>query len=205
MASAMPLIPRGKQVVGYSTCRASPPAPDASATDRALLVRAARLTDVTPIYTLIAAFAARQLMLERSVANLCDHIREFLVVADGAGQIHACAAIHIYSEAVAELRSLAVAETMHGRGLGRLLVEGCVDEARRWGLQRLICLTYQVEFFTRLGFVRVDRSRFPHKVWSDCVRCPSFLDCREVAMWRILAHQPTADAGMASSHPGEHR
>jgi amino-acid N-acetyltransferase len=150
------------------------------------IIRPARLTDVASIQALIATFAARQLMLGRSTADVCDHLREFLVVADDAGRIHACAAIRIYSESIAELRSLAVDATMHGHGLGRFLVEGCVREAQRWGLQRLICLTYRVGFFARLGFVRVDRSRFPHKVWSDCVRCPSFLDCSEVAMWRTL-------------------
>lgn len=147
-------------------------------------VRRARLSDLASIRDLIAVFAAQQLMLERTTSDLCDHLRDFLVVEDASRSVCGCAAVRIYTETVAELRSLAVAEGLHGCGLGRLLVEGCVAEAQSWGLRSLICLTYQVEFFMRLGFVRVDRSRFPAKVWSDCVRCPSFLDCREVAMWR---------------------
>jgi amino-acid N-acetyltransferase len=101
----------------------------------------------------------------------------------------------MYTATTAELRSLAICSALQGRGLGRRLVEGCLDEARRWGLHRLICLTYQAEFFARLGFTRVDRSRFPHKVWNDCVRCASFLDCHEVAMWRALPNAlPCGDA-----------
>ncbi len=147
-------------------------------------IRPARLSDLTAIRELIATFAAKHMMLERTSSDLCDHLRDFLVIEDATGRVCGCAAVRIYTGTVAELRSLAVAERMHGCGLGRLLVEGCVVEAQSWGLRSLICLTYQVEFFTRLGFIRVDRSRFPAKVWSDCVRCPSFLDCREVAMCR---------------------
>ena len=165
-----------------------PAFPDMAATN----VRPARLGDLPAIRGIIAAFAARQLMLERTTSALCDHLRDFLVVDDSAGRVLGCAAVRIYTGTVAELRSLAVADGLHGRGLGRLLVEGCVAEAQAWGLRSLICLTYQVGFFARLGFVRVDRSRFPAKVWSDCVRCPSFLDCREVAMWRQLPAQASA-------------
>lgn len=166
--------------------------PHQSEQKQAIRVRQARLSDLTAICELIAAFAAKQVMLERTTSDLCDHLRDFLVVEDVSKTICGCAAVRIYTETVAELRSLAVAERMHGRGLGRLLVEGCVAEAQAWGLRSLICLTYQVEFFTRLGFVRVDRSRFPVKVWSDCVRCPSFLDCREVAMWRQVPPRSVA-------------
>ena len=97
--------------------------------------------------------------------------------------IVACAAIHIVNRQLAELKSVAVAESAQGRGLGRMLVEGCLAEARHIGLQRVFCLTYQVDFFTKLGFNVVDRSRLPEKVWGECVRCNKFLNCDEVAMW----------------------
>lgn len=155
-------------------------------------IRPARLPDIPAIRELITGFAAKGQMLERSTDALYDRMREFLVIEDVNGRIGGCAAIHIYTESVAELRSLAVVVEVQGRGYGRRLVEGCVSEAQSWGLRCLICLTYQVDFFSRLGFVRVDRSRFPAKVWSDCVRCPSFLDCREVAMWRQLPRRAGA-------------
>ena len=77
-----------------------------------------------------------------------------------------------------------MAEGAQGRGVGRRLVDQVMTEAAALGLERIFCLTYQVEFFGRLGFVKVDRSRLPEKVWSECVRCHKFLDCDEVAMWR---------------------
>jgi amino-acid N-acetyltransferase len=147
--------------------------------------RPARLADLPALHRLIDGFASQGLMLGRTTTELCGRIREFLV-ADQDGTIHGCVAMHIYTESIAEVRSLAVAPERQGTGLGRCLVEGCLAEAAHWGLRRLICLTYQVAFFARLGFVRVDRSRFPDKVWSDCIRCPGFLDCREVAMWRLV-------------------
>jgi len=159
----------------------------------ATLVRPARLTDVPALCELIAGFARRRLLLERSTGELYERIRDFLVLEDASGCVHGCAAVRIHSGTMAELRSLAVADDMHGRGFGRQLVEGCVRETRILGLRQLICLTYQVAFFARLGFTQVDRAQFPHKVWSDCIRCPDFLDCHEVAMWRTVADPPTPD------------
>jgi hypothetical protein len=93
-------------------------------------------------------------------------------------------------------------------------VLAAIDAARDLGLERVFCLTYQAEFFAKLGFTRVDRSRLPDKVWGECVRCHRFLDCDEVAMWRAVAGDavpslpssqpqppPSADHRLAS--PGE--
>jgi amino-acid N-acetyltransferase len=65
-------------------------------------------------------------------------------------------------------------------------VERCCEEARGLGIERVFCLTYQIDFFAKLGFVKVDRSRLPEKVWGECVRCHRFLDCDEVAMWKVI-------------------
>ena len=75
-------------------------------------------------------------------------------------------------------------ETVAGFGFAVPLLRPYLAEARRVGLARIFCLTYQVEFFQALGFVRVDRSRLPEKVWGECVRCSKFFDCDEVALWR---------------------
>ena len=76
-----------------------------------------------------------------------------------------------------------MADGTQGRGYGRELVAASLNEAATIGLKRVFCLTYQEVFFERLGFVRVDRSRLPEKVWGECVRCNKFLNCDEVAMW----------------------
>lgn len=151
------------------------------------LVRSARLGDVPALHALIDAFAQRQYMLARTTTELYETIRDFIVIeqqlVDDSADIVACAAVHVVNGQLAEVKSVAVSEAVHGQGLGRLLIQSCLDEAKALGLQRVFCLTYQVEFFTKLGFGVVDRSRLPEKVWGECVRCNKFLNCDEVAMW----------------------
>lgn len=149
-------------------------------------VRAARLSDVPSLGALINGFAQRHFMLSRTSGELYETIRDFLVCEGPDGEIVGCAAVHVVSGTIAELKSLAVSDQAQGHGLGRQLVETCVSEARHLGLGKLFCLTYQVDFFARLGFVRVDRAHLPEKVWGECVRCNKFLNCDEVAMWRVL-------------------
>ncbi|MBA3710237.1 MAG: N-acetyltransferase [Planctomycetes bacterium] len=152
----------------------------------AITYRLARPTDVPALNALIGQFAAKHLMLPRPMSELYDTIRDFIVAEAEVGGLVGCAAVHIATDKIAELKALAVAEAGQGKGIGKKLVQACFDEARRLGLERLFCLTYQVDFFTKLGFTRVDRSRLPEKVWGECVRCHRFLDCDEVAMWRTV-------------------
>lgn len=154
-----------------------------SATQLVIAYRPARLGDVPALAGLIGHFAERKLMLPRSHAELYESIRDFIVAEAEIGGLVGCVALHIDTATIGELKSLAVAESMHGRGVGRELVRRGMHEAARIGLERVFCLTYQIDFFAKLGFVRVDRSRLPEKVWTECVRCHRFLDCDEVAMW----------------------
>ena len=146
-------------------------------------IRAATLGDVPGIHALIQAFAARNFLLSRTTGELYETIRDFVIAVDGAGAVVGCSALHIVNARLAELKSLAVAESVQGQGLGRRLVEACLVEAGQIGLEKVFCLTYQEAFFGRLGFVKVDRSRLPEKVWGECVRCNRFLNCDEIAMW----------------------
>lgn len=152
--------------------------------------RRARLDDVPALCTLINGFAQRNFMLSRTAGELYETIRDFVVIDGDAGELHGCASLHVVSGSIAELKSLAVADAAQGRGYGRILVEACVREAQSLGLQRVFCLTYQRPFFERLGFVLVDRSRLPEKVWGECVRCNKFLDCDEIAMWKDVRVVP---------------
>jgi amino-acid N-acetyltransferase len=146
--------------------------------------RPARPTDVAALNALISGFAAKHLMLPRPMSELYDTVRDFIIAEADVGGMVGCAAVHIATDKIAELKALAVADSAQGKGIGKALVLRCLEEGRRLNLERLFCLTYQVDFFTKLGFTRVDRSRLPEKVWGECVRCHRFLDCDEVAMWR---------------------
>jgi amino-acid N-acetyltransferase len=151
-------------------------------------IRPARLQDVPQIHALLMHWADKKLLLPRPLSELYENVRDFIVCEADMGGLVGCAALHIDTDKIAELKALAVAGAMHGKGVGRRLVEACCDEAVKIGLERVFCLTYQVDFFTKLGFSKVDRSRLPDKVWSECIRCHRFLDCDEIAMWRKVAN-----------------
>ena len=106
----------------------------------------------------------------------------FVAVDDETGLVAGSCSLHIIWENLAEIRSLAVQADRQRTGLGRKLVEACVAEARELGIGRVFTLTYEVEFFRRMGFVMVDKNVFPHKIWVDCLNCPKFPDCDEVAL-----------------------
>jgi amino-acid N-acetyltransferase len=120
-------------------------------------------------------------MLSRSLSELYEAIRDFYVVEED-GVILGVSALHIVWEDLAEVRSVAVSEDAGRKGIGSLVVNACIVEARELGLKRIFCLTYKPDFFARFGFRLVDKSELPHKVWGDCVKCVKFPDCDENAM-----------------------
>ena len=97
-----------------------------------------------------------------------------------------CGALHFYSPTVAEIRSLAVAEQAKTQGVGRKLVEALVKEAQDYELDAVFAFTYVSEFFSKVGFHVVERGALPLKAWKDCLRCPKFQACDEIAVLRVL-------------------
>lgn len=144
-------------------------------------LRRARVADVVAMQRLINRFAERDEMLPRALHELYENLRDFFVL-DEEGEIVGCAALHLNWANLAEVKSVAVAEHCRRRGFGAQLVQACIDDARALGVARLFCLTYQPEFFRAQGFREVDRDTLPRKVWSECIRCPKFSHCTEIAM-----------------------
>lgn len=142
------------------------------------------MADVKAIHGLLDHYAAKGVLLGRSLSSLYDQLRDFLVVEDGDRFVGA-GALHICWENLAEIRSLAVIEEYQGKGAGYLLVKACLAEAERLGISEVFTLTYRPDFFAKQQFMPIDKSELPHKVWSDCVHCPKFPDCNEEAMvWK---------------------
>ena len=148
-------------------------------------VEPARLSDADAIHALIDLWAQRGEMLERPLGEIHEAIRDFKVARED-GEVVGCGSLHIMGADLAEIRSLAVREDQHGKGVGAAVVEACVEEGRGMGIERVFALTYQPGFFERQGFVLANVMDFPQKVWNECVRCPFFTDCREIAVVRDL-------------------
>lgn len=149
-------------------------------------LRKARIGDVPQIHTLVNSFATRGEMLGRSRSELYEGLRDFFVV-EREGVIIGCSALHINWEDLAEVRSLAVVPEGQGKGMGKMLVNACIEEARSLGIARIYALTYRPGFFEGVGFSKVPKDSLPHKVWGDCLKCPQFPNCDEDAVIMELA------------------
>ncbi|PWT98120.1 MAG: N-acetylglutamate synthase [Terriglobia bacterium] len=150
-----------------------------------LHTRKATMRDIPPILALINGYATKGIMLPRTEFEMSEAIRDFTVI-ESRGEFLGCGALHFYSPTMGEIRSLAVAEAAKSHGAGRRLVEALVAEAEIYELDAVFAFTYVVDFFNKVGFHVVERGVLPLKAWKDCLRCPKFHDCDEVAMLRVL-------------------
>lgn len=148
-------------------------------------IRPAREEDIPQIVALVNGYAAQNLMLPRSPEEVRRTLKTW-VVAEAEGRVVGCAALARLSPDLAEIRSLAVAPEFNGRGIGGRLVQTLVAAAREEGIKQVAALTLRPSFFERLGFEVVDRWALSPKIWSECVYCPKFHRCDEVAVAMTL-------------------
>src|SRR5512136_2160036 len=156
-------------------------------------VEKAKMADVPQIHKLINKFAAEVEMLPRALSEIYENIRDYFVVRN-RNKVVACVALHVSWADLAEIKSLAVAKSSQKHGIGTALVSTCLDEARELGIPTVFCLTYKPRFFEKCGFVAIERTALPRKVWGECYACPKFPDCDEVPLVVNLGPpQPTGD------------
>jgi amino-acid N-acetyltransferase len=145
----------------------------------------ASMRDTSALLTLINSYAAKGVMLPRTEFEMAENIRDFTVI-HSEGQVVGCGALHFYSPHTAEVRSLAVDPGWKNHGIGRILVNALEREARDHGLRTIFAFTYVDHFFAKMGYRIVDRGDLPLKAWKDCLRCPKFQACDEIAMLKEL-------------------
>ncbi len=153
-------------------------------------IRFAEASDVESILALINRFAAHNIMLPRTAESIGRSLGDWLVAIDDEEPglpVVGCGALVALTETLVELRSLAVDESQHGRGVGSQMVLALVEMARRRGFPQICALTLREDFFIRLGFELVDRWSISPKVWQECIYCPKFHNCDEVAVLMNLA------------------
>ncbi len=158
--------------------------------EASLPVRKAAMRDIPQVLSLINSYAAKEIMLPRTEFEISENIRDFSVVSQGA-DLAGCGALHFYTPTSAEVRSLAVLPAIKHQGIGRMLVEALEAEARLHDLHAIFAFTYVPQFFAKLGFTEVERGELPLKAWKDCLRCPKFQGCDEIAMLKRLRASPS--------------
>lgn len=142
-------------------------------------------SDVEKIYDLVNAYANDGLMLPRSRNSLYEFLRD-MIVAEQDGTIVGVGALHLIWDELAEVRTLAVLPAMKGCGIGKKIVDLLIEEGKQLEVNTVFTLTYQPEFFGKCGFEEISKDQLPHKVWKECINCPKFPNCDEIAMMRKI-------------------
>ncbi|WP_340009777.1 N-acetyltransferase [Paenibacillus sp. FSL K6-0276] len=160
--------------------RHSSPAGDAQ-----VICRNAVVEDVEPLYLMIEEYAQRGIMLPRSRQALTRQIDQF-VIAEIEGRFVGCGSLFRLGNDLVEIRSIGLNDEGRGKGVGSMILEKLVEEARNQKIPKVMALTYAVDFFLRNGFEVVEKDIFPEKVWTDCVNCKKQHACDEIAVLKIL-------------------
>ncbi|MCM8815774.1 MAG: N-acetyltransferase [Candidatus Omnitrophica bacterium] len=149
-------------------------------------IRPAIMDDAYEIKNLINSQAKKGRMLPVSINQVFENLKNFWVVCDSKGKIIGCGALKIVWRNLGEIRSLAVKNTKQKTGCGTKLVETLILEAKKLGIKKIFVLTYVPEFFEKFGFIRIEKTKLPHKIWFDCINCPKFPRCDEIPMIKNL-------------------
>lgn len=119
--------------------------------------------DAIAIRRLIDLYVADGTLLPRTEAFIAAHAEHFLVAEDD-GHVVGCVHLDEYAPSLAELRSLAVATSLKGQGIGRALVRATEELARARGCATLFAVSNDEAYFNRFGFLarhipELDRER----------------------------------------------
>ncbi|MBW2057149.1 MAG: N-acetyltransferase [Deltaproteobacteria bacterium] len=143
-------------------------------------MRTARVDDVDSILRLVNYYATKGMMLPKTAFKVYKNLQNYFVV-ERDSSILACASLVVLWRDLAEICSLAVDEKYQRQGIGRKLVQKCMEKAKELNVPKVIVLTYRDEFFEKMGFYAVDKDSFPRKLMWECLECPKLEHCDEQA------------------------
>lgn len=146
-----------------------------------MIYRKAAFKDVESVHKIINDYANQGLMLPRSRNSIYESLRD-MIVAEENDEVVGTGSLHLIWDELAEVRALAISPQVVKRGIGETIVKSLLVEACELGVKTVFTLTYQTGFFAKLGFSEVSKDDLPQKVWKECINCPKFPNCDEVAM-----------------------
>ena len=149
-----------------------------------ITVRPARTSDIKEIRKFIDEYAAGRRLLTKETVTLYESVQEF-TVAQINNEVVGCGALHVLWEDVAEVRTLAVSESVRGKGVGHAILGEIIERARQVGVKRIFCLTFETDFFGRHGFVEIQGTPVAPEVYTELLRSydsgvAEFLDLESV-------------------------
>ena len=155
------------------------------------MIRKATIKDIKAIHKLLQEYGIKGELLPRPLSVLYDHVRDFSVYVDERNDdVIGCCALQFCWDDLAEIRSLAVHPDHLRKNIGSKLVKAMLSEAKSFEIKKVFALTYHQEFFKKFGFMQINRSELPIKIWADCIMCVKFPDCDETAMMKEMDEPP---------------
>ena len=141
-----------------------------------------KLYDIDEMQQVVKKPVEEGIILPRSDDEIATNIRSY-IVAKIENKVVGFTALHIHTKTLAEIRSLVVDEKFRGLGIGKNLVLKALEEGKYLGVKEVLSLTYNKEFFEKLGFIEIEKDKIPeHKIWADCIKCKHFPICNEISM-----------------------
>lgn len=150
-----------------------------------MIYRKAKFDDIEAIFNLVSNYANQGIMLQRSRNSLYETLRDMIVAVSDDGEVVGVGGLHIIWDRLAEVRTMAVSPKMTRHGIGAEIVKRLIAEGTELGVEKFFTLTYKPGFFQTLGFETITKEELPHKVWKECIDCPKFPNCDEIAMVRV--------------------
>ena len=139
------------------------------------------LKDIEQMQYLVKPEVQSGIILSRSDEEIAQNIRSY-VVARIEEKIVGFCALHIFSKQLAEIRSIIIDKNYRGKGIGKNLVNFLINEGKKLGVESVFALTYEREFFQKIGFKEIEKDKLPEqKIWADCIKCKHFPVCNEIA------------------------
>ena len=134
-----------------------------------VVIRPATTADIKVIRHIIDVNKASRRMLEKETVTLYETVQEY-VVAEENGEVVGCGALHVLWEDLAEVRTVGVEDKVRGQGVGHKILEELINRARKIGVKRIFCLTFETEFFGKHGFKEIQGTPVSHEVYNELLR-----------------------------------
>ena len=149
-----------------------------------VVIRPAKTSDVKKIRAIVDTYAVERKLLSKETVTLFESVQEF-VVAESDGEVVGCGALHVLWEDIAEVRTVAVVEQMHGKGVGHLILENILARAKGVGVKKVFCLTFETKFFGSHGFKEIQGAPVDPEIYTQLLRSydegiAEFLDLESV-------------------------
>lgn len=147
-----------------------------------ITLRKPKPKDILAMQELVKKEVENGVILPRSTDEVSTNIRSYTVACDD-DRIVGYSALHIHTQDLAEVRSLVVDEALRGSGVGSMIVNELLKEAKFYEIRQVFTLTYRKNFFEKLGFREIPKTELPaQKIWADCAKCKHFPVCDEIAL-----------------------